>query len=262
VRLERIRPHHLQRVLDEMIAAGASPASVVKCHRVMASALGQAVRWTLLAANPAAGVSPPSPGRPELRIPTPDEMRTLVDAAAGTMWGIPVLLAASTGARRGEIVALRWPDVDVDAGTAAIQRGKTAGSRRTVSLPASTVAALKKHRKEQAERRLLCGSAWHDLELVVDRGDGGPVHPVSLSHAFAVIAERAGLPDVRLHDMRHGYAVALLRAGVNSKVVSSALGHSRTSFTLDTYASALPALMGEQVAIAIEAALGRRESRP
>jgi integrase len=256
VRLERIRPHHLQRVVDEMLAAGASPASAVKCHRVMASALGQAVRWQLLAANPAAGASPPAPGPPDLRIPTATEMRILVDAAADTSWGIPILVAATTGARRSEVLALRWPDVDLDVGVAAIQRGKTAGSRRTVSIPPSTVVALKRHRKEQAERRLLVGPAWQDLELVVDRGDGGPVHPVSLSHAFAAIAERVGLGDVRLHDLRHGYAVALLQAGVNPKVVSSALGHSRVAFTLDCYASSLPALEGDQVAAAIEEALG------
>jgi integrase len=88
----------------------------------------------------------------------------------------------------------------------------------------------------------------------VDRGDGGPVHPVSLSHGFAAIAERAGLPDVRLHDLRHGFASALLKAGVNVKVVSEALGHSRTAFTMDVYAHVLPG-MGKQVAGAIEKAL-------
>jgi integrase len=90
---------------------------------------------------------------------------------------------------------------------------------------------------------------------VVDRGDGGPVIAASLSAGFARIADSVGLDDVRLHDLRHGFAVALLRAGVNVKVVAEALGHSRASFTLDTYMHVLPG-MGEQVASAIETALG------
>jgi len=113
--------------------------------------------------------------------------------------------------------------------------------------------ALRSHRKEQAERRLLCAAAWLDNDLVVDRGDGGAVIAASLSAGFARIADRVGLGDVRLHDLRHGFAVALLRAGVNVKVVAEALGHSRASFTLDTYMHVLPG-MGGQVAAAIETA--------
>jgi integrase len=180
-------------------------------------------------------------------------MHALVHAAQATPYGLPVRLAATTGARRAEILDWRWPDVDLDAGTASVRRGKTGTARRTIHLPASTVSALRAHRKEQAERRLLCGPAWQDHDLVVDRGDGEPVHPDSLSHAFAEIAESIGLGDVRLHDLRHGFAMALLRAGVNVKVVAEALGHARSSFTMDTYMHVLPG-MGEQVATAIEEA--------
>jgi integrase len=255
VKLGNLRPHHLQAVVDGMLADGAAPASVVKAKIVMGSALAQAVRWQVLALNPAAGVSPPRAQRPTLRVPAPEEMRKLLEAAAGTFWDLPVLLAASTGMRRGEIVALHWTDVDLEAARLAVRRGKTDTARRTINLSPSTVAALKRHRKDQNERRLLCGEAWQDTELVVDRGDGGPIHPVSFSAGFAKIAESVGLPDVRLHDLRHGFATALLKAGVNVKVVSEALGHSRTAFTMDVYAHVLPG-MGEQVASAIEAALG------
>jgi integrase len=101
----------------------------------------------------------------------------------------------------------------------------------------------------------LCGEAWKETDLVVDRGDGEGVNPVSVSHAFAGVAESVGLADVRLHDLRHGFASALLEAGVNLKVVSEALGHSRAEFTMDVYAHVLPT-MGEAVAAAIETALG------
>ena len=122
-----------------------------------------------------------------------------------------------------------------------------------IHVPKSTVAALKSHRKAQAERRLLCGTAWQDNDLVIDRDDGEPVIAASLSAGFARIADSVGLGDVRLHDLRHGFAVALLQAGVNVKVVAEALGHSRASFTLDVYMHVLPG-MGEQVASAIETA--------
>jgi len=143
---------------------------------------------------------------------------------------------------------------DSDAGTASIRRGKTGTARRMIHIPKFSVAALRTHRKAQAERRLLCGAAWRDNDLVVDHGDGEPVIAASLSAGFARIADGVGLGDVRLHDLRHGFAVALPRAGVNVKVVSEALGHSRASFTLDVYMHVLLG-MGEQVASAIEAAL-------
>jgi len=206
--------------------------------------------------NPSAAVRPPRPGRPALKVPTADEMRTLVQAAQATPYGLPVLIAASTGMRRGEIMDLHWTDVDLDAGLLRVRQGKTPRSRRTISLPPSTVAALRRHRKGQNERRLLCGEAWQDDDLVVDRGDGGPVHPDTVTHAFAEIAEAVGLADVRLHDLRHGFATTLLAAGVNVKVVSEALGHASTAFTMDVYQHVLPT-MGEQVASAIEAALVR-----
>ena len=268
VKLSRLRAHHLQAMLDAMLAEGAAPASVVKAHVVCSSALKQAVRWGLLATNPAAGVSPPAVRRPELMIPTPEQMRNLVDAAADTDHALPILLAATTGMRRGEIVSLRWDAVDFErtvnvdgvsmpAPALYVLDGKTNTARRTVSLPAFTVAALRAHKKAQNERRLLCGEAWQDFGLVVDRGDGGAVNPDSLSHAFADIAEGAGLPHIRFHDLRHGFATALLKAGVNVKIVSEALGHSRTAFTMDVYQHVLPG-MGEQVASAIERALGRK----
>jgi integrase len=184
-------------------------------------------------------------------------MRTLIDAAQETPYGVPIMVAATTGLRRSEIIWLRWADVDLDAAVLRVRSGKTPHARRTVALPVSTVAALRRHRKDQAERRLLLGEAWQEGDLVVERGDGGPVHPDSVSHAFAEIADRVSLGDVRLHDLRHGFACALLKAGVNVKVVSEALGHARSSFTLDVYAHVLPG-MGEQVASAIETALGNR----
>lgn len=157
VKLAALRPHHLQAALDGMLADGAATASVVKAHRVAAQALAQAVKWQLLPTSPAAGVSPPRASRGTLRIPTATETRTLVTAAQETPYGLPVLLAATTGMRRSEILSLRWASVDLDAGVLRVVQGKTPRSRRTISLPPSTVVALRRHRKEQAEHRHCAG---------------------------------------------------------------------------------------------------------
>jgi integrase len=111
---------------------------------------------------------------------------------------------------------------------------------------------LRRHRKEQTERRLLLGAAWHELDLVCDRGDGEHLDPDGFSHAFERFVARAGLPSMRLHDLRHAHATTLLAAGVHPKVVSEALGHASVAFTMDAYQHVLPT-MGEQVAQAIEA---------
>jgi integrase len=132
---------------------------------------------------------------------------------------------------------------------------KTDRSRRTVALPGFALEILRAHRKKQAARRLVVGPAWADLDLVVDRGDGRPMDPGHLSHAFGRIARRAGLQGLRLHDLRHAYATALLAAGVHPKIASEALGHASVGFTMDAYSHVLPT-MQKQAAHAIQAALG------
>jgi integrase len=184
---------------------------------------------------------------------------------------IAVLLAATTGMRRGEVLGLRWSVLHGDKArvTTSLQRAagslvfvapKTDRARRTISLPPLAIEALKRWRREQAERRLFLEEAWHDSGVVVDRGDGRPLDPAEFSHAFALLCERVGLAGVRLHDLRHAFATSLLVAGVHPKVVSEALGHASTAFTMDVYSHVLPA-MAEQVAAAIEEALAVQRPR-
>ena len=118
-----------------------------------------------------------------------------------------------------------------------------------------TVGLLRRHRKEQAERRLMFGEAWTDLDLVFDRGDGASLYPSELSHSFGRYLKRAGESGVRLLDLRHFLASTCLANGVNAKVISEAMGHSSVAFTMDTYAHLLPS-MGEATAKAMEGALG------
>lgn len=270
VPLGRLRPAHVQSVVDGMLAAGQSRASALQAYRVLSEALRHAVRWQLLATNPAAGASPPRPERRELNVPEADQVRALLEEALGTPWYVPLLLAASCGLRRGEALGVRWRDLDLDTGTLrvtstlqrvggelAFQAPKTERSRRTLAVPPFALAELRRHRREQAERRLLLGEAWRDLDLVADRGDGEPLDPEAFTHAFTRLARRAGLPEgARLHDLRHAYASRLLEAGVHPKVASEALGHANVAFTMQVYQHLLPS-MAQQAAAAIEAALGR-----
>lgn len=269
--LGKIRRDQVRAVIDGMLADGLAPTTALHGYRVLSEALADAVRWGLIAVNPAQAIRPPRPDRPRLEVPDAAGVTRILAAAEGDRLHAALVVAATTGLRRGEVLALTWrpaEGVDLEAGlarvTATLQRvrgelrtfePKTDRSRRTVALPAFTVATLRPHRRAQAERRLLAGEAWQDRGLVFDRGDGGPVDPAELSIALKRAAKRAGLPRTRLHDLRHAFATTLLAAGIHPKVASEALGHASVGFTMDVYSHVLPT-MQEEAARAIQAALG------
>jgi integrase len=157
-------------------------------------------------------------------------------------------MAASTGARRGEILGLRWRNLDLDSGRAAIvetlisvrdvptfSTPKTEKARRSIVLDKATVETLRAHRAAQVRERLAIGPAYHESDLVFCREDGSPLRPASLTQAFQRHARAAGLPRIRLHDLRHGWATLALELGIHPKVVSERLGHASINITLDTY---------------------------
>jgi integrase len=162
--------------------------------------------------------------------------------------GLALRFSALTGARRGEVCGLRWDDLNLDAGTATIHDNVielNGGGihvdtpknhrERSVALDADLVTRLRRHRAQQAEWRLLVGSGWRDRHLVFCAPDGDYLRPDVLSRRFRSYAEAAGLPPVRLHDLRHGHGTGLVEAGYDAKVVSTRLGHATTQFTLDVY---------------------------
>lgn len=243
---------------DEPPAApsGLSPTTVRQHHAVLHRALGWAVRMRLIANNPADAVEPPQPARREMRALSPDEMRKLLDAARETELYVPVVLALTTGMRRGEILALRWRDVSLRDATAHVSRTvvetksggleykepKTQSARRLVALPPSAVAALKWQRRDQGRRRKKLAGQYEERNLVVDLATGAPMRPDALSASFRRLARRAKLEGVRFHDLRHTHATALVAAGEHPKVISDRLGHASTAFTLTTYGHVLPAM--------------------
>ena len=181
------------------------------------------------------------------------QLGRFIEATAGDREGAWWRLLATTGMRRGELLGLRWSDIDLDAARLAIRQTVTmvgnapevgtpksrAGVRR-VALDAGTVAALRSWKATQAAERLVIGQGWQGGDLVVTEPDGSAVHPQVLTRRFGVIVKRAGLPTIRLHDVRHSYATAALAAGVPVKVLSQRIGHADVSVTLAVYAHVMP----------------------
>ena len=203
-------------------------------------------------------------GRPESITWTADQLRTFLEGTRGSRHWPAYLLLATTGLRRGECLGLRWSDLDLDGARASIRQTviavkhtamlgtpKTAKGRRTVTLDAGTVAALREHRKRQAAERLLMGAGWTDTNLVFCHVDGTMLHPERFTRGFSNAIHRLGLPPIRLHDLRHGWATLALQAGVHPKIVQERLGHANIGITLDTYSHVVAGLhedAAEQVA--------------
>lgn len=275
LRLDRIRPAHVAAVLDAMAARELSARSQVGARAVLSSSLRRAMAWGLIPTNPVAAVRPPKIERPELAVPTSAQIVAIINAAKASPWEVPILLSATTGARRAEVLGVRWADVDLDARRLRIMRTvqrvrgtdgepsslqfvepKTDRARREISLPVIAVERLRRHRTEQAARRLELGPAWVDHGLVSERGDGRPLDPDDYSGAFKRLAKAAGMPPaMRLHDLRHGVATALLEQGVHPAIASAVLGHSSPAFTMSTYQHVLDG-MTDRAAAALDEAFG------
>jgi integrase len=222
-------------------------------HRVLHEALGTAVKWGLLAVNPADAVTPPKVTRKEPTVLTEEQTLALLEASKGTRLHMPILLAVSTGMRRGEILALKRSDCDVKEGLINVRatvsqtsagiifkEPKSRTSRRTVALPQFAVVALREHRRAQSASRLELGPGYQDTGLVVPSDDGSTWTPSLFTAAFCGFVEKLKLPRIRFHDLRHGHVTQLLLAGVPLKVVSARAGHSGIAITADLYGHLLP----------------------
>ena len=247
---------------------GLAPTTVLYMHRLLKHALAEAVRWELLSRNPADAVKPPKIERASLTTFDMVQTADLIDAVRGTRVMIPVMLGVLCGLRRGEIAALRWRKVDLQAGklmivesaeqTAAGVRYKPpkSGRGRTVALSGIMSEELHAHRLRQAEELLRLGVRQGDDTFVYTREDGEPMQPRSLTRAWQSAAGKINLPRVRFHDLRHAHATHLLSNGVHPKVASERLGHSRVGITLDLYSHVLPG-MQEDAAARVDDASGK-----
>lgn len=255
VPLARLGPQDLQELYAAQLAAGASSSSVHHLAMVLHRALEQAVEWGLCVRNVADVVRAPRIGRREMTTLTPEQAREFLDVVAGVRLEGLYALAITTGMRQGELLALRWTDLDLDRGAAAVRSTlhrvrdgftfappKTAKSRRQVTLTKTAIAALRRHRARQIEERLRAGAAWQDSGLVFTDEIGGPLTGSGVTHAFQRILHAAGLPRIRFHDLRHTAATLMLGRGVHPKIASEMLGHSTIAITLDLYSHVTPTM--------------------
>jgi integrase len=253
--LAKLTPLDVQTMMGRKLEAGLSPRRVQMMRAVLRKALGQAVKWGLVGRNVATLVDPPRVQYPEIRPLTPEQAKTLLEAARGDRLEALYSVALAIGLRQGEALALKWDAVDLDAGMlyvgATLQfingafqfvEPKTARSRRTVRLPRFAVDALRAHKIRQLEERLLMGSRWQEHGLVFTTSVGTPLHASSVTHRFQRLLEAAGLPRQRFHDLRHCAATLMLVQGVPMRVVMETLGHSQISLTMNTYSHVMPAL--------------------
>lgn len=268
---QKLTVDQVQAFYTAKLRDGASPRTVQLCHLRLSQALRQGVRWNLLPRNVCDFAKPPRVEYQRGDVWSVDEGRTFLETADRDGLHPFWLLALKTGMRRGELLGLRWRDLDLDRGMAhvrqsvivfdgkpCIQTPKTAAAQRAVKLSPDVVAALRTHRKAWLARRV-AAAEWRDSDLIFCTRTGGPVNPNNIARAYEALVKRAGVRRIRFHDLRHTHATWLLQSGQPVKVVSERLGHAKVSITLDTYAAVLPA-MQDRVVEALDALMAREQA--
>lgn len=267
--LSKLSPQQLQALYALKLEEGLSSTTVHHLHAVLHRALDKALRLGLVQRNVADMVDVPRMRHHEMTTLSEEQARTLLSAASGERLEALYVLAIATGMRQGELLALKWRDVDLDESRLQVRatlhytnegyviaEPKTEFSRRRIALSKVAVEALRAHRIRQLEERLQLGDAWEDNDLVFPNTVGRPLDGVNLlKYWFYPLLKRAGLPRMRFHDLRHTAATLLLGRGINPKIVSEMLGHSHVSVTLGIYSHVTPH-MQEQAAKAMDDALG------
>ena len=257
IRLLDLRAHHLDRFYAAITIGKRgrplSPSSIRRVHAALRSALNTAVKRRLIPYNPAEHVelAPENPKRPKPW--TLEQCRAFLDHIADDRLAVLYHLCLVTGMRRGEIAGLRWVDVDFDGrclfvvqqivdvrGQLVIGTPKTRKSARVLPLDEFSFMMICRHQEAQALERAAWGVAWQESGLVFTREDGRPLRPEFITRHFQALAEKAGLPRIRLHDLRHTNASMALAAGVELKVISERLGHSTLGITADLYTHVVP----------------------
>lgn len=256
-RLVRLKPQHVQALLAEKTAAGLSPRTVRYIWQILRRALNVAVRWGVITHNVTTQVTPPRHEPKEVQPFSVDEIRRILQEAKGPMRnGAAIILAVTTGMRRGEILGLQWSDIDTDEdggvrlvvnrslqridGQLVTGEPKSSASRRTIVLVPEAAHAVRRHRAAQLQERLLAGNQWRDQDFVFTTATGEPVDPRNFLRSWKQLLSRIGLEDTSLHTARHTVASLMLSAGVPIKTAQVTLGHSSIQTTADTYGHLMP----------------------
>jgi integrase len=270
--LHQLTPTHLNNLYADLIEFGShrgkgnglNAKTVRHVHTTFHKVLADAIDAGLLSVNPADRAKPPRlrATRPaEMKFWDAEQLRTFLIQLGTDRLQAAWHLAAMTGMRRGEVLGLRWQDIDFDAARLAVRQTLVSvryeiksstpktHQARTIDLDAGTVHQLRDHRSRQSSEPAAWGPGYQLSELVFRREDGSPVHPDLFSQAFEVLVRKSGLPRIRLHDLRHTHATIALRAGVPVKVISERLGHEDPAFTMKQYAHVIPGMQAEAAAL-------------
>jgi integrase len=260
-KLHDLSPTEIQSAYQQLCARGLSPRTIRYTHMILHSALRQAVRWRLLPADPSDGLQLPRQPKPEIRVWTLHQVQIFLSNSLTTDYGLIFAIAITTGMRPSEYLAVFWKDINWERGTVSIVRTvqrmggrwvfeetKRARSRRVIKLQSWILALLK---KQAAERK----GTGEFSEMIFPTARGKPINEHYLAKSkFKPLVRLCGLPEIRLYDLRHTAATLALSMGIPPKVVSEQLGHSKSAFTLDTYAHVLPH-MQDEAAAKMEAAI-------
>ncbi len=253
--LAKLSPQHVQTFLNAKLADGLSPRTVQYLRSLLGQALGQALKWALVSRNVATLVDPPKVEAYESKFLSPEESRRLLLAVRGDRLETIYSVALALGLRQGEILGLRWEDVDFALGVIRVRKQlqrlggrlqlvdlKTRKSMRTLHLPDLVLEQLQAHRIRQADEQVRRGASWKGCEwnLVFTSTVGTPLEARNLVRHIKGLLTKAGLADMRFHDLRHSCGTLLIAQGVPAKVVQETLGHSQISLTLNTYVHILP----------------------
>ncbi len=274
MQLEKLKPIHMQTMYTELSKTHLSSTTVLYIHRVMHKALGQAVKWRIISENPTDFVDPPKKRSVQYSTWDNETIVKALELSEGTLLYIPIVLAATTGMRVGEICGLQWEDINLEKGHIYVKYTyqridgqwqlkdvKTNGSKRLVVIPNAVIDILKRQKLWQKENRLLFGPNYECNDHLNTWPDGRPVLTDYITKEFRKFTIENDLPKIRFHDLRHTHATELMKAGVNPKVVSERLGHSNIRITLDTYSHVVPTLQKEAAELAGENIFGAGDKK-
>jgi integrase len=279
VQLQKLTAQQVQMFYTKKEDEGLASTTIHYYHSVLHNALNVAVKWGLISKNVCDLVSPPGEERFEIKPLTVEQAQTLLATARGHKWEALFTLALATGMRRGELIALKWQDINFKTGTLQVvrvltrvptkmpKRGhvymeaepKTQKSRRSVMIAPFALEALKEHRVRQLEAKLKAGASWEEHDYVFCTLHGTHLGPNHVVEEFKLLLKQAGLPDIRFHDLRHSAATLLLSLGIHPKVVQELLGHTQISITMDVYSHVLPGMQQDAMG-KLNEALRKRES--
>lgn len=258
VKLEKLTPDLIQGCYNHL-QERLSSNTVRGLHVTLSSALDDAVTWKRLGYNPCRDVKPPRAEKHDIAFLTPDQVKELMKAAEGSSIECMITVAVTLGLRRGELLALRWSDLSLEERRLSVRRTvaylkvdgtrqhietepKTTSSKRHITLPQIVVDALRAHRTRQLAAKVKSRDKWQETDLVFCSHFGTYIHPPTLYRLFAQVVERAELPPMRFHDLRHTAATVMLIRGIHPKVVQEMLGHSSIQITLNLYSHVIPTL--------------------